>query len=58
MVKFEDEKGVLKVDGKFVYLLEVKVARVKILGVQKMPTSVKLICWEGDDYADNLGREE
>jgi hypothetical protein len=42
MVKFEDEKGVLKVDGKFVYLLEVKAARVRILGMQKMPTSVKL----------------
>jgi alpha-glucosidase len=42
MVKFEYAKGVLKVDGKFDYPLGVNVARVRVLGVGKIPTSVKV----------------
>jgi alpha-glucosidase len=42
MVKFQYAKGVLKVDGKFDHPIGVNVARVKVLGVGKMSTSVKM----------------
>jgi alpha-glucosidase len=41
MVKLEYAKGV-KVDGKVDYPLGVKVARVKVLGVGKLPARVKV----------------
>jgi alpha-glucosidase len=52
MVKFQYAKGVLKVDGKFDYPIGVDVARVKVLGVEKMPKNVKV------KYSGKDGKEQ